>query len=283
MTDHTPDIRRDTKYYRRHLVAFYAGLTPIFVALLYTGFYVQSFVWFLVVTLAGFLVTVTITMCILPYPICATCGRTVRQRPLGIHAETGRASYYCSACDIRWIVEELHKPCNGTEATCDSTGKRSIRTNGYVTISDNANPSAISGQWSAWTLLGLGIAFCLIGLTMANNSTTVESMESFKKSFHKMLNEPDIPYPFARAALVFYTISGVIMICLSFRKPNGLRALASFFGALLISIVLSKLLFGRLDLFILVQLLACVVLFCCGYGASNRARGTQKVVIGTDG
>ena len=147
-----------------------------------------------------------------------------------------------------------------------------------VTISDNLNPSTISSQWWAWMLVAFGIAFCLIGLTMACYSTTVESMESFKKSFHKVLSEPDSPYPFAQVAVVFYAISGVIIICLSFRKPNGLRALASFFGALMISITVSKLLFGRLDLFILVQLLACVVLFCCGYGMSNRTRGTEKVV-----
>ena len=122
MIDDTPDIRRDAKYYNRHLVAFYVGLTPVFVALLCASFYVQSFVWFLVVFLAGFLATFAITKCIVPYPICESCGKTVRQRPLDIHAETDGPSYYCSACNIRWVVEELHKPCNGTRATGDSTG-----------------------------------------------------------------------------------------------------------------------------------------------------------------
>ena len=127
MTDDTPDIRRDAKYYGRHLVAFYAGLTPVFIALLYAVFYVQSFVWFFVVSLAGVFATFAVTMCILPYPICASCGKTVRQRRLDIHAETGKRSYCCSACNIRWIVEP-NSLGNGVGTACGSAGTRSSQT-----------------------------------------------------------------------------------------------------------------------------------------------------------
>jgi sorbitol-specific phosphotransferase system component IIC len=122
MTEDATDIRHDAEHYTRHLTAFYIGLTPTCIALLYVSFFVQSFIWFLVVVIAGCLATFAITMCILPYPICATCGRTVRQRP--------RPTYYCSACNIQWIVEELHKPCCGTGATCESTGTRSTQAGG---------------------------------------------------------------------------------------------------------------------------------------------------------
>lgn len=115
MTAETPNIRRDTKHYKRRLIAFYAGLTPVFIALLYASFYVQSFAWFLGVSVAGFLATVAITMCILPYPTCGTCGRTVRQLPLGVQAETGRLSYYCSACNIQWVIDDQAKPCDQTD------------------------------------------------------------------------------------------------------------------------------------------------------------------------
>ena len=105
MINDTLGIRRDANYYRRHLIAFYAGLTPVFVALLIAVLYVQSFVWFLAVSLAGLLATFAITMCVLPYPVCASCGNAVRQRRLDINASSGERSYRCTACKIRWVVE----------------------------------------------------------------------------------------------------------------------------------------------------------------------------------
>lgn len=131
-------------------------------------------------------------------------------------------------------------------------------------------PSSDHKQWSALLpCLGLGIAFCLIGLTMACNPTDVESMQSFRESFHKMLGEPSSPYNFAQAAVIFYTVPGVLMIGLSLRKPTISRSVSFFFGALLLSIVLVKALFGRLDTFTLFQILVGIVLVYIGYGASS--------------
>lgn len=147
-----------------------------------------------------------------------------------------------------------------------------------VMIINNANHSIPSSQWSTRALLGLGITFCVIGLTMACSSSTIETMESFRKSFHKMLSEPDAPYPFAQAAVLFYITSGVIMITLSLRKPNVLRAVTSFFGALMGSIVLSKIFYGRLDLFIMFQMIVAAGLVYFGAKSSNPPKGIEPTV-----
>ncbi len=132
MTNDIPIVRYDTKHHARHLFAFYVGLAPICVAMLYTVFAVQSFAWFLVVTLAGFLFTVAVTMRIMPYPICPTCDRTIRQRPLNTHAETGGPTYYCVDCNTRWIVDmnRSDKQMATTCPSCDSTKARSIQDGG---------------------------------------------------------------------------------------------------------------------------------------------------------
>ena len=140
-------------------------------------------------------------------------------------------------------------------------------------IERNLSPSSVHNQWSVLTLCsGLGIVFFIIGLTMACNLTVVEAIQNFRESFHRMLGEPSSPYNFAQAAVVFYTVPGAILIALSFRKPTISRTISSLFGALMLSIVLVKALFGSLDTFILFQLLVGIVLLYYGYGASKPTR-----------
>ena len=132
MTNDIPIVRYDTKHHVRHLFAFYVGLAPICVAILYTVFAVQSFAGFLVVMVAGFLLTVAFTMRIMSYPICPTCDRTIRQRPLNTHAETDGPTYYCFDCNTRWIVDmnwsdkQMAMAC----LPCKATNARSIQDGG---------------------------------------------------------------------------------------------------------------------------------------------------------
>lgn len=143
----------------------------------------------------------------------------------------------------------------------------------YRAIEQNPLLSSVNNHWSAfWLCRGLGIFFCLIGLVMACNPTVVEASRAARESFHKMLGAPGKPYSFVLAAVVLYMVAGAIMIALSFRTSTILRSISSFFGALMLSIVVVTALFGQLGGFILFQLLVGIAFVCYGYGAPKSAR-----------
>ena len=114
MTDRKPDIRRDTKHGAREFAAFVVGSLPLVLALFVTGVLMRSGFWTLISLLAGLPIVFLIMWIFARHPTYDSCGRAVRQKTLDTDLETGKLSYYCPGCNIRWITD-LNAPGFGTD------------------------------------------------------------------------------------------------------------------------------------------------------------------------
>ena len=116
MAEIKPEVRHDSKHGACELASFVVGGFPLVIALVITGALMQSGFWSTIALLIGLPVAFLIMSIVSRDPTCGSCGRTICQKILEPDSDTGKLSYYCAECNIRWITDlnaPGHSNCGG--------------------------------------------------------------------------------------------------------------------------------------------------------------------------
>lgn len=113
MRTHDAEVRRDKAYGARELASFLVGSLPLVLSLFVTGVLMRSAMWSLASVLFGLPAAFLIMRTIARDPTCSSCGKVIRQESLDTDTVSGKLSYYCADCNIRWVTD-LNAPGYGS-------------------------------------------------------------------------------------------------------------------------------------------------------------------------
>ena len=98
-------MRDDTEHPRRIMRAFAIAMPPLWIALIITGFVMQSLLWSLVALAAILAPTVLYIHRVAFTGICPQCKNRISISPRQDRYSAGDTySYFCDRCDVTWLT-----------------------------------------------------------------------------------------------------------------------------------------------------------------------------------